>query len=135
MLSNPASSKLVLYSFQDIVTKSDAIAIGRIKDVKKFLFQENKAIVSIDQVVCGKLSAQELGVLFGRKNIFYAKEDTTFFENGGEYILFLKEDGTSYRLFGANKGYYPIQAGGKVHIDGEDLSLDQAIKKIKDTRY
>jgi len=70
-------AKLVIYSFNDIVSKSDAIIEGHVIDVKRKLFSKDLSLIRIVSIIDGDIASLQVSIRFGRANIFHASEDTT----------------------------------------------------------
>ena len=76
-----AYAKLVLYSFEEKISRSEAIVIGKVVKKRKSLFGEDTAFIRTSKVIKGDFKEQEFIVKYGQP-FFYAKEDTTeFVEN------------------------------------------------------
>jgi len=124
-----AYAKLVLYSFEDKITRSEAIVIGKVVKTKKSLFGKDSAFVQTSRVIKGDFKEKEFIVKYGQP-FFYAKEDATEFVVDESYVLFLTPYESCYRLLGAHDGYYHIRDGRTVRYDRRDLALEDFIKMI-----
>lgn len=124
-----AYGKLVLYSFEEKVARSEAIVIGKIIKVNKSLLGKNSALVHTLKIIKGDFKEQQFTVKYGQF-LFYAKEDTTEFIQDESYILFLTLYQSYYRLVGAHDGYYHIRDGGMVRYEHKDLHVEDFIEMI-----
>lgn len=123
-------AKSVSYTFEEIVLKSDIIIQGLVLNIDKNIFKKNTSQILINQIIAGEIGDKRLIVEFGRKNIFYAKEDLTELHVNQEYVLFLKKENEKYRIVGLNTGCYSIH-DGKITLDESNLQLKDFIQKIK----
>lgn len=126
-----AEAKVVIYSFKEKAKKADIIIIGKVVSVQTKYFSENVALVSIDEAIFGDLKSKEIKIKFGRKNIFFAKEDTTLLKDDEKYVFFLKMDESVYRIIGTNQGYYHIRDDNMVSRDTKQCPLEEFIKEIR----
>jgi hypothetical protein len=60
-------SKLVMFSFEEKVKRSDIIIHGRVNGINRNILSENRAIVDVNQVVAGELREKQVKIKFGRK--------------------------------------------------------------------
>ena len=134
LLAQNLSAKLVLYTFEEKVQKSDIIICGQVKKVKKSIFAKNKSLIDVNYIVVGQLETKQIEIRYGRESIFFANEDTTTFEVGREYILFLRKENNFFNIVGANQGYYLIGKDGTVCLDQQFIKVQQFINKIHEIK-
>jgi hypothetical protein len=124
-----AYAKLVLYSFEEKISRSEAIVIGKVVKKRKSLFREDTAFIRTSKVIKGDFKEREFIVKYGQP-FFYAKEDTTEFVENESYVLFLTPYNSCYRLLAAHDGYYHIRDGRTVRHEQKDFLLEDFIKAI-----
>jgi hypothetical protein len=124
--------KIVILSFEENVTESEAIVIGKVLETKRGLFRQDRAIFQTLKIIKGDFNEQEFTVAYGEPfflRMIRPKEDRTEFMKGESYVLFLWPHGSSYGLVGLNAGYYHMR-DGKVRHKRVEYLLEDFIKLI-----
>ncbi len=128
-ISNNVNAKIVVYSFEEKVNRSDVIAIGKIIKITKNIFTKDEIIIDIIELIKGDISKKQIEIEYG--NYFFApKEDLSNFVDGGKYVFFITQDESSYYLTGASSGYYQILEKDMICFDEKKIKIEDFKKTI-----
>ena len=124
-------SKLIYFSLEEIVSRSDVIIYGKVLDVRERFFERNVCVFTVERVVAGQLKERRIKIDFGRRSVLYAKEDLTNFKIGKYYVLFLRKDDKNFSLVGAHQGCYLVREDGNVWRNNNFVGLNKFIEEIE----
>jgi len=127
--SQIAMSHLILYTFEGTIENAELIIIGEVVKIKKSLIGHKYARIRPVSYIKGN-SDEDHFIIKYDEPFYMAQEDLTEFEEGKEYVLFMRMHEEYHYLVG-QAGQYSIGQNGYVFRNLECVPLELFVGEIK----
>lgn len=131
LLSTICYSHITLYSYEEKIDKADVIMVGQVNIVNKTLQGYKYALVTPKRFIKGKSIYKNISIKYGN-SYNMAQEDTTNYEVGKTYVMFLKQYKNNYHPMGGGGHHYLVDDDGKIkNEDWIKVPIDKYIENIE----
>ena len=118
------TAKIRIFSFEEKVSLSDTIVIGKVIETNKRLFRKDLVVVEPIRIVKGNLDNDLIRITI--------KKIPEKLVSGEIFVFFLKKGEVYYDLFATFQGYYHVKNDGFAYYGSDKIPLEDLIRKIEE---